>query len=160
MELRLNKIVIGIFILIIYSSCYQKNEIKGDWGAIDSYGSYSELCFSDSTIEIYDELAGSIASQSYFSKNDSLFTNIIRYRMKWINPESLKLVTDSFTLKLKRIKTGFKLSEYNNEKQEDSYIHSFNKRMNKQKGIGFNSVKGTNSNQKIEEERIEIQKQN
>jgi len=158
MGLQLIKIVVSIFILIIFNLCSQKHELRGDWGAIDSYGNYSELFFSDSTIEIYDELAGSIASQTYSCKDDSLFTNILSYQMEWIKPDSLNLVSNSFSLKLKRIKKGFKLSEYNNEKQEDSYINSFYKRLKAQKGIGLNQVEETNSNQKIEEEVIEIRK--
>jgi len=158
MGLQLIKIVVGIFILIIFNSCSQKHELSGDWGAIDSYGSYSELYFSDSTIEIYDELAGTLASQTYSIKDDSLVTNILSYRIDWINPDSLLLLSDSFSLNLKRIKTGFKLSDYRNEKQEDSYIKSFYKRLNTDKRNGVNQVEGTNANQKIEEEVIEIRK--
>ncbi len=160
MKLRLNKIVVGIFILIIFNSCSQKHEFRGDWGAIDSYGSYSELCFSDSTIEIYDELAGSIASQTYSSKDDSLITNILSYRMNWINADSLNLVSDTFMLRMMRIKTGYKLSDYTDENDRATYTTAFYNRMDKWKKKELKPSDGMNSNHKTEEEIIEIGKQN
>lgn len=152
------RLIAVLFFLAAFCSCTVNRTIRGDWGVLDPNGSYSELCFSDSAIEIYDELAGSIASQTYSIKDDSLVTNILGYRMKWINPDSLHLVSGSFILRLKRIKTGFKLSEYTSEKLEDTYIHSFYNRMHELKGTGLNPAAKTNSNQKPEEETPEIRK--
>lgn len=160
MRLRLKQIVVIAFVILLFNSCSRNHTILGDWGAIDSDGTYAELYFSGDKMQIHHEVGGTLQFQTYRIENDSLITSVLKYKMNWINADSLNLISPSFSLKLKRIKTGVKLSECDNENDEDAYIQSFYKRINKQKGLDSIPVGGTNSNQKIEEEVIEIGKKN
>ena len=160
MKLRLKQIVIIAFVLLVFNSCSRNYTIKGDWEAIDSDGTYAELYFSGDKMQIHHQVGGTLQFQAYRIENDSLITSVLKYKMNWINADSLNLISPSFSLKLKRIKTGFKLSEYDNENEKDTYVQNFYSRMNKQKGLDSIPVGGTKANQKIEEETIEIQKQN
>ena len=145
-------------IFIVFISCSQKKIILGDWGAIENGGTYSELFFSEDKIQIHDEIAGTLQFQTYRIEKDSLKTSVLKYKIVWVNNDSINLISDSFSLNLKRIKTGLKLSEYNNEKNEAAYLKSFFERMYKQKGLDSNPVELPNSDRKIKEEVIEIEK--
>lgn len=158
MELQLNKIIVIAFVLFVFNACSKNYTIKGDWEAIESDGTYAELYFSDDKIQIHHEVGGTLQFQTYRIENDTLITSILKYKMNWINADSLNLISPTFSLKLKRIKTGLKLSECNNEKDEDAYMKNFFDRMYTQKGLDSKPVGQPNFNQKIEEEIIEIGK--
>jgi hypothetical protein len=134
MGLQLKQLIIVGICVVFNLSCTNNYSIVGNWGSLDTTNHYSELYFVNNSIRIYTEAAGLIPSQTFKVHKDSLFTNIISYKKKWINPDSLILVSESTTMYLKRIHTGFKLSDYENESDSDSFSNAFFNRMNKRKG--------------------------
>ncbi len=73
------------------------------------------------------------------------------------NADSLNLVSDTFMLKMMRIKTGYKLSDYTDENDRATYTTAFYNRMDMWKKKESKPVEGMNSNQKTDEEIIEIE---
>mgnify|MGYP000722409596 CR=1 FL=1 len=134
MELQLNKLFIGIILLISFS-CSLSPSFNGDWSAMDEMNNYSELNIGKKQIRIYSEIGGMISPQIYFVHGDSLFTNILNYRMDWITKDSLVLKSDKQTFYLKRINKGFKLGQFSGEKDENDYLNSFYRRMNEFKKV-------------------------
>ncbi len=157
MKPRLKITSIILFIILFISACSKTSNIEGNWKAVSSEGDYSELYFSGNKIRIYSEIAGIIGAQDYTLTKDSLKTNILTYKIKWVNPDSMILLSDVFTLNLKRINSGFKLSDFTKESLKQQYVDSFYKRMYKTKGINQNSIKHSSQEYpKIKEEIIEI----
>ena len=146
-----------IILCFLAFACARTAKIEGDWSATSSEGDYSELCFSNSKIRIYTENVGNIASQEFTLTKDSLKTNVLTYKINRVNPDSITLISDKYSLNLKRIISGFKLSDFTNEGFEQQYVESFNKRMSKTKGIQLDNIKGSSKKYpKVEEEIIEI----
>ena len=157
MKLRLISTVKILFIVLITALCAETGTIEGNWGAISPEGDYSELYFNDNQIRIFTEVGGIIAAQHFEIVNDSLKTNVLTYKMDWINPDSLILRSERFNLILKRIKKGYKLGDYTNESYRQKYTDSFYDRMYHIKGIKPNSIKSASkTNPKNEEETINI----
>lgn len=134
MELQLKKIF-SIFLFIILLSCSKKYDFNGNWGIMDEMNYYSEMEIKMNSIRVYSEIAGYIPSLTYSIKGDSLFTNILNYKIIEINRDSIILDSEKSSLYLKRIKKGFKLSDFTNQDHEDKYRDSFYDRMYKRKGI-------------------------
>jgi hypothetical protein len=149
-------ITLGI-IFLTFCFCSGNKKITGDWEVIDSDGYYAEFYFSAEKIRIYHEVAGTLPNLDFIIKNDTLNTNILNYKINVINPDSLVLTANSETMYLKRIKTGFKLSDFDNETKQENYTADFYKRMENRKGIQVkqNSI---NTDEKMEEQVIDIQK--
>lgn len=124
----------SLLLIVLFVSCVAEPNLKDDWSVIDQSGSYSEFFFSNETMQIYNEVAGFIFPREYSVSNDSLNTANYCYQMNWLTPDSLILLgNDSVILKLKRISSGYKLSEWNEEEFKESYIQSFYVRMKKYK---------------------------
>jgi hypothetical protein len=157
MKNNLQSVLFFLFTLFLFGSCSNNNSIHGNWSAISSQGDYSELYITNNKIRIFTEVGGIIPSQSYETSDDSLKTNILSYKINWIKSDSLILNTGTFHLNLKRIKEGFKLSDYTNKSQEEKYKDDFYKRMYNAKGKEPKSMKSTsNMYQEINEETIII----
>ncbi len=156
--LKSRSFVLSIIILLIingiFLNCSDKKTVSGNWGAIDSDGDYAEFYFSSGKMKIYHEIAGALSAQNYAVKNDSLLTNVFHYKIEKVNPDSLVLTADSVTMYLKRITTGNKLSDFNDDKNREIYTTAFYNRMKLRKGkIPENYI---DSIPQIEEEIIEI----
>ena len=157
MKLKLISTVKILFIVLITASCAKTGTIDGNWGAISPEGDYSELYFNDNQIRIFTEVGGIIAAQHFEIVNDSLKTNVLTYKMDWINPDSLILKSNTFMLNLTRIKKGFKLSDYTIESHRQKYTDSFYDRMYHIKGIKPDSIKSVSkTNPENEDETIYI----
>ncbi len=150
------KVVVLLFLII---ACNNGQKIEGNWSVIDSSDNYSELYFDNGQMRIFTEIAGSIGSQKYILKRDSLVTTNLNYKMNWINQDSLVLSSHHSILYLKRINSGFKLSDYTNENLEQKFTDSFYDRMYKRKGINSDSLNHSSLNfSEVEEEIIEIKR--
>lgn len=134
MELQL-KNTLQFVLLVVVLSCSKINNVEGNWGALDEKNNYSELFFETEYIRVYSEIGGIISPLTYFVENDSLFTNILNYKIIKLNRDSLILESESTILNLKRIKKGFKLSDYTNENLEDKFKDAFYIRMFNRKGL-------------------------
>jgi len=148
------------FILIIVS-CSPGQRIEGNWGAIDSEGFYSELYIKKGRINIFTELTGDLNDQTYSIIDDSLVTNILAYSINWKARNSMVLENKHFSLNMRRIKTGYKLSDYVGSSYSTSgqYSESFYKRLYKRKGTSPPERNGTGKRDTVKEEIIYIQKE-
>ena len=157
MELQL-KIRLGLMLIIILlASCQGKNDIEGNWGAIDCQKAYAELFIKDGRIKIFHEATGFINPQTYTIKDDSLITNVLSYKIEFITPDSLNLTSGTFSLYLKRLNEGFLLSDLTGDKEQE-FTEKFRNRMFKRKGINPDSLFNSKETRKpsIKEEIIEF----
>lgn len=146
--------VLMVLIILVFFSCSKDRTFNGNWGALDSNGNYSELYFSDSTIDIYEERGGLIPQQRFTTKDDSLFTNVFKYKFHFVNQDSLILEDTGFKLYMKRIHGEFTLDNYAARIQDQDYIDSFYERMYQCKGRRRNAPSKTYP--KIDDETIDI----
>ncbi len=158
MRLQLNNFGLLGVVLTLIVGCSNINKLDGDWSVIDKDSNYSEICFDENRIRIYTDIVGYIGSQSFVIEEDSLITNIIAYKFELVNKDSIILTSSNSRLHLKKIKYGFKLSEYNSENLEDSFHTSFYNRMYKLKGYNPKNESKSDSLPTIKEEIIEIKR--
>ena len=154
-ELQLKRIF-SIVLLIALLSCSKAHTIEGNWGSVDEKNNYSELFIEKEAIRVYSSVAGIISPLTYFVEGDSLFTNILNYKIINVSPDSTVLESELTFLYLKRIKEGVKLSDYMNENLEDAFLNAFFTRMYKRKGIEPHNEIPVHSFPVIKEEVIVI----
>lgn len=123
---------------------------------MDTQGEYAELYFSGELIRIYSETAGSINPQKCRIVSDSLYTSVLNYKIRWVNPDSLILDAGITTLFLKRIDKGFRLSQFNEEKMEETYRNAFYGRLLKRKELKEQLPAGKSMVDTMKEETILI----
>lgn len=150
------KTLVLLFLLI---ACTNGQNIDGDWSVLSSEGDYSELLFGNEKMRIYSDIGGYIGFRNTSTKQDSLLTNSLNYKMNWVNKDSLILSSHLSTLYLARIKSGFKLSDFTNESLEQKFIDNFYDRMYLRKGINPDSIYSSAPNYpEVKEEIIEIKR--
>ena len=157
MDLQLKKIF-PIVLLIALLSCSKVHTIKGNWESIDEKNNYSELYIETETIRVYSDVAGIISPLTYFVEGDSLFTNILNYKIINANRDSIILKSEHTIFYLKRINKGVMLSDYKNENQKDTFLNDFYTRMYERKNIKSSKEISIDSLSMEKEEIIDIKK--